>query len=510
MTAAGLPLAWGVLVLALAVVLRILPRLLWANHRGTDAYYHLAYIRLIREDRHRLPRRNPRILGPGVCSYPALFHWLLSFLPPGGVRAVDRFGGLAGDLIVGLAASLLLREWGVLGAGGALAVAGLYLLLPGLTLPHIGPRAFTLTPRVWAQVLFALGAGCWILAQGTPWLWWLSIMPLAAMLLMSKFAVQNLLFVAPLAALILWRVEPLAATVGAFALALALFRGMFVRQIVGQVGHLRWYVRHNLDMLAPRENWRRLGATLASFDLGGFLVEALWHNPIVSGLVRHFPIVLALVLVATSEGRGPDPVTLAMTLAAFVPWLVTAFGKARVLGESERYLEFAAPAGWLLLWAAMPGPVLTLLLAVVFLVAYAATLAFTARSDRLLNDDDLQDVARHLTEEPDAVLLCLHDPESYFFLAETDLRVVKYNGDLTALGDGGRFVERLFWRYPYVDPGELDSLIEEGRVHFVLEHRRGRRRLVEASGGTDYATGGWPVACENATFVLYRTGGANP
>ncbi len=506
MTSVDLPVWAGALALVLAIGLRALPRLLWPSHRGTDAYYHLAYIRLIRETGHRLPRRNPRILGSGEHSYPALFHWLLSFLPPAGIRIVDRFGGLAGDAVVALGASAILLAWGVLDSGGALAVAGLYLMLPGLTLPHIGPRAFTLTPRVWAQVLYALAAGCWLLAVETPWLWWLSMVPLGLMLLLSKFAVQNLLFAAPLTALILWRDEPIATSLGGFVLALLLFRGTFVRQLVGQYGHLRWYVRHNLDMLAHRENWKAMVAALTSFDLGRLAVEALWHNPVVSGLVRHFPIVLALVLVvSTADAAQYDEVALALTLAAFVPWFVTAFGRTRVLGESERYLEFAVPAAWILLWTAMPGTGLALALAAVFVIAYGATIAFMARADRTLNDHDLQDVAAYLAPHGDAVLLCLHDPEAFFFLAETDLRLMKYNGDLTSLGDGGRFVERFFWRYPYVNPAQLGSLIEEGNVDFVLEHRRGRQRLVEASGGIDYATDALSVVRDNPSFVLYRT-----
>ena len=73
---------------------------------------------------------------------------------------------------------------------------------------------------------------------------------------------------------------------------------------------------------------------------------------------------------------------LAVTASALVPWLVTSFGRLRSLGESERYLEFAAPAAWLLLlWLQPIGLSLVIALGLTFLAFYGATLAFMARAD---------------------------------------------------------------------------------------------------------------------------------
>src|SRR5262249_6002371 len=146
-----------------AVALRLMPRRLWPAMQGTDAFYHLAYVRLIREQRLRLPRCNPRVLGPGEHTYPALFHWLLAALPLAATPRADRYGGLIADLIAAAAVSLALHRLGAFDGGEAIAAAALYLLAPGLTLLHIGPRAFTLTPRPWAQTLFAIAVVLWLL-----------------------------------------------------------------------------------------------------------------------------------------------------------------------------------------------------------------------------------------------------------------------------------------------------------------------------------------------------------
>ncbi len=507
MTATALPLWIGGVSLVLAVFLRALPRVLWPNYQGTDAYYHLAYIRLIRDTGHRLPRGNPRISGPGEHAYPALFHWLLSYFTARAVRWVDRFGGVLGDLLVAVGVSGVLFSSGTIDPGAALVAAALYLLLPGLVLPHIGPRAFTLTPRLWGQVFYALAILCWLVADSYPQAWLLSVVPLAPMLLTSKFAMQNIIFVAPIAALLMGRLEPLAVAIGAAALALILFRGMFVRQLVGQVGHLRWYLRRNLEMIAGRGNWSALASAVAAGDIRQLAVEAIWQNPIVSGLLRHFPIVVALLLVLRNGTGGVvGDIALAVTLAALVPWILTAFGRMRVLGESERYLEFAAPAALVLLWTAQIGGHLLFALVAAAFLSYVATLVFMARTGTLLGNKDLDDLVPHLTNDG-TTLLCLHDPESYYFLANTGVRLMKYNGDLTAFGDAGRFIERFFWRYPYVDPRALKDLIEEGGVDFILENRRGRARLVALSG-LDYDLGGLNEVGRNDSYALYSVGSA--
>jgi hypothetical protein len=503
----AIPLSVGLIALALAVLLRALPRVVWPRYQGTDAYYHHAYVRLIRETGHSLPRQNPRIVGPGVHAYPALFHWVLSYLPPNMVRWADRFGGLVGDLVVGGATSGLLYAHGAVGPGTAFAAAALYMLLPGLILPHIGPRAFTLTPRVWGQAFYALAVVSWMMADAQPAMWVVSILPLALMLLTSKFAVQNLVFVAPLTALLLGRYEPLAASAAATVLALLLFRAMFVRQLVGQIGHLTWYVRHNLEMVAHRNNWQALRQGVRTANLRRLAVETLWHNPILSGLIRHFPLMIALILAWPSDFGARENVALALTLAALVPWIITAFGRARVLGESERYLEFAAPAAWVLLWMAHPSAGVLGVIAVAALIGYAATLMFIARTQGTLAAVDEADIAQTLAGKTDAVLLCLHDPESYYFLAATDVRLMKYNGDLTAFGTPGRFVAQFFWRYPYVDSGRLHDFIRDGGVTFVLENRRARNRFIELAG-RDYDLTGLSEVHRNNSYALYSVGSA--
>ena len=146
-------------------------------------------------------------------------------------------------------------------------------------------------------------------------------------------------------------------------------------------------------------------------------------------------------------------------------------------------------------------------LGAVFLLGYAAALAFMARSNSRMSDGELRDVATYLPADGETVLLCLHDPESYYFLAASDVRLCKYNGDLSAFGPLGAFLPWFFWRYPFVHPEHLDAIVAEHGVRYVLLNKRGRERLVTQSH-MDYDLTGFELLHENDGFGLYRTGAA--
>lgn len=507
------PALAAALFLAAAFALRLAPRLLWPDLLGSDAYYHRAYVDLIRGSGHRVPVRHPRILGPGEFGYPALFHWLLSWLGPRGVDWVDRRSGAVLDLLAGGAVSTLLWRLGLLDGAGALAALACYLLAPGLTLFHIGPRAFSLTPRIFAQALYVLAFVVWLAAAAPALLdpgaaGALSALLLALMLLSSKFALQNLLFAAPVVLPLAGGAAPAWGMALAFPLAFLISGGFFWRQLRRQFDHLDWYVRKNREYVAHRANWRRIAEALKQRRLDDFAIEAFWHNPLLSGLARHLPLFLAL-LVAAGTARPLDErewLALALALGALPPWLLTAFGPFRVLGESERYLEFAFPAAWFLLFALLEGPAegwLLVGMALAFLAVYLVNLRLLQVAARRMGAGELDEVAAALRRFPRPVLLCLHDPESYRFLWEQDVRLCKYNGDIGRSGETGPFLDWLFWRYPHVHPDRLAEICARYDVDTLLLKRQAEARL-RAELGRSYCLAGWEEAFVNDGYRLLR------
>lgn len=497
-------------LVAIAFGLRALPRLIWPNMQGTDAFYHRAYIRLIAETQERLPLRNPRIIGPGEHSYPSLFHYLLSKSPAWLVAGVDRFGGLICDGVAALAIVMLLD---LESRSLAVGAAALYLLAPGLTLVHIGPRAFTLTPRCWAHLLYflaclALLAG----SEGGPAYPLAGAVLLGLMLLSSKFAIQSVVFAFPLLAIILSDATPVLMLLGGFAFALALWGKDFIRQCRGQLLHLRWYYRHNQQMLAHRKNWAKMIPLLRQGDLTGLARALLWHNPLTSGMARHFPLFLALAFYGALETPSYWQQGLfAISAVALLPWLLTSFGSMRILGEAERYLEFAFPASWLLLWSAAPASYAAPLLsglALLFILIYGANLMLLRWARKYLCADDEADVAailraREQTGGPGDVMLCLSDPESYYFLGECNIVLHKYNGDLSAAPEMEEFLKTFFCHYPYVDPARLRANAEQAGVTLILLNKDAATNLAEKAD-LAYHLDDLTVLHENNTYRLYQ------
>ncbi|MBW1787800.1 MAG: hypothetical protein JRK53_14440, partial [Deltaproteobacteria bacterium] len=66
---------------AIALLTRILPRLVLPDARDKDAYYHMLAARTIRKNRHRMPRTLDELILPGIYDYPPLFHYLMALFP---------------------------------------------------------------------------------------------------------------------------------------------------------------------------------------------------------------------------------------------------------------------------------------------------------------------------------------------------------------------------------------------------------------------------------------------
>lgn len=516
-----LALAW----LSAVLGLRALPRILWPGLEGTDSWYHRLYMDLIRDSGHRIPDRHPRILGPGHFTYPALFHWMLSFAPAGVVTAVDRFGGLVLDLAAGALLSWVLWAGGHVGAAGAVGLTALYMLLPGLTLFHIGPRGFSLTPRVFAQTLYAVtlvvllsgtgrtsDAGVWTAAVGGTVL-------LALVYLAAKFPLQNVVLVFPLVSAATLDPTWILVAAAAFPVAHLLSRGFFWTQLRGQYDHLRWYYLLNRDFIGHRHNWGRILAALRARDLRALVVEAAWHNPVLSGLARHVVPVFAAIGVAVAVG---DPTAspvgaalLALTCAALVPWLLTAFDPFSILGESERYLEFATPPAWLLLWTTLPATATGatfLLITAVAVAAYVVNLSVMGMADRAFGMAEVRQTARFVADQPAPVVLCLQVSETPLFVYSCpEARFADLNGTLSLRGEAGEFLAWFLWRYPHVHPDRLPEIVARFGVTLIVERLPASRRLADQFGrGYDLRAAGFAPVFRNAGYVVHGRADADP
>jgi hypothetical protein len=510
--------ALAVAFLMAVLSLRALPRIVWPDLEGTDSWYHRLYMDLIRDNGHRIPDRHPRILGPGHFTYPALFHWLLSFAPAGLVTMIDRFGGLAFDLVTGALLSSVLWAGGHVGGPEAIGLTALYMLLPGLTLFHIGPRGFSLTPRAFAQMLYAIAVIALLDGVGRePGIGvvvatLVGTVLLALVYLAAKFPLQNIVLVFPLVSAVTWNPIWIVAAMAAFPVAYLTSGGFFWTQLRGQFDHLRWYYVLNRAFISHRHNWGRILATLRSRDLRAFVMETVWHNPVLSGLVRHVVPVFGAIAVALAGGDlAASPVRdalLALTCLALVPWILTSFDPFSILGESERYLEFATPPAWLLLWTALPTTAtdgVFIMIAAVAFATYIANLYVMGMANRAFGVAEARQTAGFVARYPAPVVLCLQTSETPLFVhACPDARFADLNGTLSLRGEAGTFLAWFLWRYPHVHPDRLPEIVERFEVTLIVERLSAGRRVADQFGRAyDFQSIGFSPIFHNAGYAVY-------
>jgi hypothetical protein len=69
-----------------------------------DALVHLLMIDVIRRNGHRIPKWVPQFLTGSNFDYPALYHWILSFVS---ARRLERFEWVLSPFIEGIHAALI-------------------------------------------------------------------------------------------------------------------------------------------------------------------------------------------------------------------------------------------------------------------------------------------------------------------------------------------------------------------------------------------------------------------
>jgi hypothetical protein len=321
-----------------------------------DAMVHLLMIEEIRRNGRRIPRADERFLVGRNFDYPALYHWLLAFVPR---DRLERFEWMLSPLIEGVHAVLVLAalwwiaapEQGVAASAVVLAAIG-YTLTPLLfTFPW---QACVLTPRVFgmlfghaylffATMVVADGALLWVVAAAVAF---------TIVACSSKFSLQACVLISLAMAIVALDWRPLAVLAISTGAAIALSGGYAWWVAGGLVNHSRSYFL--------MQSWT-VNTTFSTRDLfAGLLLIATGHplrgwrrikeHP-VHRIVNELPwlwLLLAVVAYGALTGAATEQAP-ANLIAAMWAWalgaiLVTAVITAeplRFLGEGYRYLEYA-------------------------------------------------------------------------------------------------------------------------------------------------------------------------
>jgi hypothetical protein len=481
-------MALDLLVIFLAT---LLSRLLVARHQEAafDVHGHLYFAQSVaRQGVGPFGRITMNVVGAGAYSQPFVWHWVIGRFDPERIRRQQSWLNGVIDAAFVVAAHALALQAGFDRETALLAVA-LYLLTPmWFSSIAIGPRIAGFTPRLSAEVATNLFFLVLMLPlPAPPALVFAAAIALAAFVLSSsKFGVQAMLFLTPLACLLAQDLRPLLALVAATALLVVVSRGETLTQLRSQLGHLAWYFRENLRgrmHISERNSLRALfrveGAT-ARERLTRFAYRAVGENSF-TAVVLKMPLLGLIAFGAAQVGLdrlfgGEHRALAAPVAAAVVLFVLVSLRPLLFLGEAERYLNhvafFVALLAARLTVEASLWPAALLLLAYGFTFWLLEAFALPRLTPQRLRERAREDTAvlQHLKARPRQGSVLSYPYHAgggaWRIMAETAHPVVFCLGLAPAFA--ARFNERYADAYPCVRLDRLEEMADEYDIGYLV------------------------------------------
>jgi hypothetical protein len=468
-------------ILLFALVLRLLPRLLWKNLNGTDNHFHFFLINTIKNNQHIIPIKEQRIFGgSNWYTYPYYYHWLLSFFPNNFIIFWDKFSGSIFDIIIGWSLGWLLYHFSIVNEKEMYLFFSTYILSPGLTFSlTVGPRPFSLTARNFAQFIFTIACCCLLISLSCiSWDYSLRIFFFvlasfffAILLLSSQFGTQVL--IALLATGFFNLYIPLCIILG-FCIGIILSKGFLITQIKAQIHHLKWYFRYNYTFVKHKSNFFTLFSHIKTKNIRGIFYELLFFNQLTGSLLKHptyfLAIVLGLIYWSDNRINHLQCLILSICLSVYIPFVLTNFGKMRVFGEAERYIEYVFPLQIFLFFSfistASINIIIYSLLTYNFIFYFYNLYQLRSQNHHQYDFDNLTKKLRN-----DHMLLCLSNNETYIFLNKTKTNLVGFLVNITLKGQLDTFFKNFFICYPMVNPKEIKNLCNHFKVTHILKNK---------------------------------------
>jgi hypothetical protein len=480
-----------------------------------DAMTHLLLVEKIRRNGHRIPRRTPEFMLAGPQDYPAFYHWVLSWVPK---LALERFEWLFSPLVDALHAVLLFAAFfnNMNAAGHERILASVLMVLvwmlsPGLALEP--RRGAFLNERVFG-FLFAnvyVGAlGVWLIS-GRASMLLVALLAGCVVSVSSKFSMQVILFVTPLASLGLWDAKPIGVLLLLLLIAPIVTRGYALFVWKGSLRHSAFFARYMVH----------IGDYVTSFSMRQFLeaVHLLCKGKLrsacrltlshpISRVVINSPTAWVAIGLTWKNGGTPESyVWFVLTCATALVALATSTDTLKYLGEGERYMEVALAPSLLLIAAVSPDANFWFIALIVFsairLLMVWCSGAKTANA-KLSGSLDAADLLAWLAKLPSQTIFAvpgrLAFPIAYAAPQHRHVWIFINVGER----DRQHLFERLFVggsRYPYPAPTQAYAIWEGHQADIAILHRQ-TADACKVAWGQDYDAIKGPQLFANNSYVV--------
>jgi hypothetical protein len=321
-----------------------------------DTYGHLYFAKEVkRQNAGPFGEIKLKVVGNNGFSHPFLWHWLISFFQIEKVFKYQKWINLILDSLFTIFIYFIAIKIDF-NPKEAFIVSLLYLFTPmWFSRLAIGPRIYSLTPRLFSEILSNVFFIVTLLPLGLPY-WVVLIMGaiISGIALSSaKFSVQVLIFVTPIISLFAQSTTPIIALIIGFILAIIVSKGRIFAAFKEQYSHLTNYYIKNLRGEVPVSNRNSLQKLFGELDEHEGLLRKLMvvFNRMLSGnsftgvLLKMpiLPLTIILFLLRVNEIKTFNLNHINATVAgATIVFLIINIKRFLFLGEAERYLTHVA------------------------------------------------------------------------------------------------------------------------------------------------------------------------
>jgi hypothetical protein len=482
-----------------------------------SVHYFLATV--IREGRHRLFTRVPRLLNESHCgAYPLFLHWILSFLTR---RQIDRVAlrlnaAVNAALVVMLYASVShnipeATSPGILPA----AICVLYILTPqlhhalsarncGISARPVGILLVTVYLLLMYPVDGTDPGGFAILAALCVGylIWGFSTFAQQALLLVSLFYLiltgSPRMVLVFLASMIVFLIVN-----GRYAASYLKNTVSFIRAYAVELSPL--YVlkmRYSIWRDLVWDIWKALRRSPEEglkYAYGNSVLIVCLLNPLaIVAAVRYFDL--------PAEAPGFVTYCARLSLCGAVMFLLTSFRPTRFFGEPERYIEFTTPFSSVVsAWSIVRAGEMWIFWAIVtlFIVANVVQSKIVEKIGVRIQGKytDFQDIidAIHGRMRPEQVRFCSNNEEITKFLMTNPWSFARlWTADQRY---GGYRLSDLYEKYPVILREPLESIIRQYFINFCLLEKQYYSTIFEDGGAPGMRA---EVVLDTERFRLYK------
>lgn len=343
-------------LIILTFLVRAFPRILYPEALVYDTYFHLYVARKIRANKFRFLHVLPKNM-PYQYTYPQAYHYLLALFSEKWRLIFERFTSPFFDTLTALVLYYLclwIQETQHVFTSSFFPylVLILYCFSPALLRRSNGPRVYSGSPRVMAQLLYLLHAGLAMVAihSGSVTAASGSVLSGAILVISAKFGNQVLIFFGLISLLFDWHYIPF--LLMSMALSFLFFPKHAVSVLKGQIQHSFYYFtfyRHVFIGFKPR----KFNDYIESIKKHGIpkLRKKKYLNFLFWMLDEDYPAHLVIVCFTplcfgvwafqyTSSNLALEYLY-SWLISACVCFIATKSELLMFLGEGERYLEYA-------------------------------------------------------------------------------------------------------------------------------------------------------------------------